>query len=130
MFVLRRFIAVALLALWLPATLHCAIEAAGIEFTAHDDHHASTSCKDVCTDDACHSIEGVSLNKTNSGLRACPPAIASLDNFLFNLLSPPLATDRLTVPFAHDPPEVQRLHRTWQFVRRAALPARAPDLIA
>lgn len=120
-----KLVAFLLLTLWLPATEHCALEDAGL---THGDHH-SASCKDVCQDDACHSIEGVSYAKASSDLLVQPPSV-SFACCLLDALSAPLAVEREPVSLATDPPELQALHRTWQFVRRAALPARAPDCVA
>jgi hypothetical protein len=124
-----KIIAVVLLAVWLPATQHCDLEAAGIEFITLGDHHASSSCQDVCQDDACHTIEGVSYGKAASDLRVLPPP-ASFAFCLLSLLVAPVLMEREPVCFTGDSPEIQALHRTWQFVRRTALPARAPDCVA
>ncbi|MBL9200099.1 MAG: hypothetical protein JNL39_06305 [Opitutaceae bacterium] len=123
-----KLVAFLLLALWLPATEHCALESAGFTILAHDDHH-SESCKDTCQDDACHSIEGVSYPKASSDLRVLPPTV-SFACCLLSVLVAPAVVPREPVSLATAPPELQALGRTWQFVRRAALPARAPDCAA
>lgn len=120
-----KFVAFLLLTLWLPATEHCALEDAGL---THSDHHSS-SCKDVCQDDACHSIEGISYPKVSSDLRVLPPTV-SFAYCLLSVLVAPVLVEREPVSLATEPPELQALCRTWQFVRRAALPARAPDCLA
>lgn len=123
---LLKLVALFLVALWLPATMHCAMEAAGV---TRGDHHSS-SCQDMCKDDTCHTIEGVSFTKTSNTLRALPPAVSSLYLCLLNLLPPPVLVDQSAANPAGDPPEIQALDHTWQFARRAALPARAPDVVA
>jgi hypothetical protein len=128
-FTLRQIIATVLLALWLPATQHCDLEAAGITVLAHGDH-ASSTCKDTCADDACHAIEGVSLIKDANSLRALPAPVTTLCGCLLNLLAPPELEENFAAFTAGEPPQVRVLHRTWQFVRRTALPARAPDFVA
>lgn len=123
-----KVIAALLLALWLPATQHCDLEAAGITVLTHGDH-ASSACKDVCADDACHTIEGVSYSKDFGALiTIAPPAILSA--CLLHLLVQPALVETQSVYSAGDPPAVQVLDRTWQFVRRTALPSRAPNSVA
>lgn len=126
---LRQIIATVLLALWLPATHHCDLEAAGIAVMTHGDH-ASSTCKDTCADDACHAIEGVSLIKDANSLRALPAPVAALCGCLLHLLAPPELEENFAAFMADEPPQVRVLHRTWQFVRRTALPVRAPDFVA
>jgi len=119
----RRFIALMLLALWLPATLHCDLEAAGVKGVLGCHDH-DVPCNPHCTVDACHSIEGLSYQFDSSLTKAPQPS--------FILPVPPLALvapTLVTVPRegkiepAVAPPEVAR---TWHFVMRAAPPARAP----
>lgn len=120
---LRRLIALAVLAVWLPATLHCALEAAGLDawFGCHEEaaHDA-----DHCTDDACHAIEGFAYKPDAAAVRVPPPAPALLCHCLL-CLAPSLALPA-TEP-ATPAPEPPALARSWQFVRRAAPPARAPS---
>jgi hypothetical protein len=123
-----KLVAFLLLTLWLPATEHCDLESAGFTILAHDDHHSS-SCKDSCQDDACHSIEGISYPKASSDLRVLPPTV-SFAYCLLSVLAAPVVVQCEPVSLATAPPELQALCRTWQFVRRAALPARAPDCVA
>ncbi len=94
----------------------------------HGDH-ASSACKDVCQDDACHTIEGVSYSKDTGSLRALPPPLM-LAACLLHLLVQPVLVETQSIYTAGDPPAVQVLERTWQFVRRTALLARAPDSVA
>lgn len=116
-----------LLAIWLPATQHCDLEAAGVGVLTHGEQHASAACADVCTDDACHAIESVSYVKTaTADLRVLPP-LETLCSCLLCLLTPPALSEREPMLCAVDAPELQALHRTWHFVRRTALPARAPN---
>ena len=93
------------------------------------DHHSS-SCQDMCKDDACHAIEGVSFTKAANALRALPPPVSSLYLCLLNLLPPPVLVDQFAASTAGDPPEIQALDHTWQFARRAAPLSRAPALNA
>lgn len=126
---LRHVIAVVLLALWLPATQHCGLEAAGLDFLTHEDH-ASSTCRDTCTDDACHNIEGISFTKEVNSLRALPAPVADFCYCLIHLVTPPAVEDVALKYSAGDSPELQVLHGTWSFARRTSLPARAPDFVA
>ena len=127
----RRLIALAMLAIWLPATLHCAMEAAGLEewFGCHDAAHHDT---DPCADDACHPIEGLAYKLDSSPLKISAPlavAVSASNAFalvqlglspLITLLQPPAEG---VIEIGAAPPEIAR---TWHFVARVALPARAP----
>jgi hypothetical protein len=106
---LRRLLALALVALWLPATLHCALEASDTPA------------------DACNLIEDASFKPANDTALLPPPALcAGLLRFVAPnptlVLTPPPSglSDRI-----EPPPEVAR---TWHFTARAALPSRAPSL--
>ncbi|GAB1489655.1 hypothetical protein MASR2M8_21080 [Opitutaceae bacterium] len=121
-----KIVAFLLSALWLPATQHCDLEAAAAELLAHDTH-VGDHCQDACAQDVCGTVEGVSYTKNASALRALPPPESLLCACLVCLLVP---VETLGETIIADPPEVQLLHRTWSFARRAALPARAPDRVA
>lgn len=124
-----RFVALFLLALWLPATQHCDLEAAGIDFMTHDGH-ASSACHDTCVDDACHNIEGAAFTKGGNTLRVLPPPAMILCACLIHVPPPPPAVETPVIDDGTGSRRLLVLHRTWDFVRRAALPARAPDSIA
>ena len=119
---LCRILALALVALWLPATLHCDLEAAGLEIgvLCHD-HDTPEAAAAHCTDDACHAIESAAytaftLTKLVSGTVLSVVA----------LLPEPLALPTAALsPARSDVP--RELQRSWQFTTRAAPPARAPS---
>lgn len=126
---LVQLISVLLLALWLPATLHCQLEAAGL-----GDQHQDGCCTDPaqtgatdCRDDACANIEA-SLHKEAAPRLAlsapeacdCLLCLADFACACTGCTEPALSPARHAVP-----PE---LAVTWQFVARAAPPARAPSL--
>ena len=127
----RRIIAALLLALWLPATLHCHLESAGVSdlFACTGDHHDSS-----CTDrgepnrDACDVVETASFRLADHTAVA-PAPLLCVDLLVFVPLLPAL---ELTPPatgvsdLIASPPEVAR---TWHFAARAALPSRAPSLV-
>ncbi len=121
---LRRFIALAVLALWLPATLHCSLEAAGVDniFRCLDDDHEVTN-------DTCDLIENGTIKPAlNTAVLAAPVLTFSL---LSHLLPPPVlpllppaagVTEAVAAP--------REIRRTWHFVARAAPSPRAPSLPA
>jgi hypothetical protein len=124
---LVKLTALLLAALWLPATLHCQIETLGLEgFGACADHADDTTPAD-CTDDGCQVLESgqIVLCKTRIDFAPLPaPADASACCRL--RLSPPALAPEIS---ASRQEEMLPLQRTWQFARRAALPARAPDVL-
>lgn len=122
-------LALALVALWLPATLHCAFAAAGLDDLFHcvDKLHspcAHSSPADLPVD-ACDVIEDASFKPAADTAILPPPALCAC---LLSFLNPPVAlglspplrglSDRIAAP-----PEVAR---TWHFTARAAPPSRAP----
>ena len=124
--ILGRIIALFMLALWLPATQHCNLEAAGLEWLDHADHVAST-CNGTCAQDSCHSIEGFSFTKGATTLRVLPAPTAEFCSCLACLVRTTALALESTGFVTKDVPEIQALHRTWSFVRRTSLPARAPN---
>ncbi len=129
---LRRLVALLLVSLWLPATLHCDLEAAGLDtlFPCADDAAAQTGtcCKgDAAARDACDLVEGAAFKPAPNTATLPPPVLRS--DLLTLLLTPPPSLDVEVVPAAVTdrsvaPPEVAR---TWHFVARAAPPSRAPS---
>lgn len=119
-----------LLAVWLPATNHCALEASGaLEALACDHEEASDTeaCAHECTADVCARVETASFGKDGKALKVLPPppALAAL----ILALAPAKPGPDPSPPAREDSPETQRLLRTWAFTQRAAVPARAPDLL-
>lgn len=127
----RNHLALLLLALWLPATLHCGFEAAGIGglFGCAIDHHAPDT-GGTPTDparDACDVVESGWFKLADH-----PPATATpaLHICLLSLLTPPPAlplqppAGRLAAHLAAP----REIARTWHFVARAAPAPRAPSL--
>jgi len=124
---LCRLVALLLLALWLPATLHCDLEAAGVtNILGCHDHRASGPA--FGTDDHCHSIEGVTYKLDFGSIKTPPPAALLL--FVFappGLFAADVPPRQLAVESKTAPPEVAR---TWHFAARAAPLARAPSIAA
>jgi hypothetical protein len=130
---LQRIIAFVLFALWLSATLHSDLEAAGINYVFGGHDHASLArqhsgcAHDRVDDEVQHSTDGVSYRHDSLDLKVPLPAFA----FLYPVGTIPLfAPIDLPAKFVAEtgaaPPEVAR---TWHFLRRAAPPPRAPSLV-
>lgn len=122
---LRRLSAVLLLALWLPATLHCSLEHVGLlsqtcaEDCASDQSHAP---------DGCGTVEDGSYRPTGSALQVATPALyACIDELcLPSWQNAPVCPDEVARFGAFG--ESRDWISSWQFVRRLAPPSRAPSL--
>lgn len=126
---LLKMVALLLATLWLPATVHCQLENLGLDAlfacadSASEDGHADGA---PCTDDGCQTIESgqVLTGKARLDL-VLPAAFGCVSAFcLFEIRTPEPAAEMI----ASCQDETLPLRRTWQFDRRAALPARAPGL--
>ena len=119
-----RLIALLLLALWLPATLHCDLEAAGLAHPAlacHDEHAPGAHA------DNCALVEGGQYHAAIALLKVPAPSLLACTLCYLTLRAePPVFVPPVSPEHTDSPPE---LIRVWQFARRAALPARAPTLI-
>jgi hypothetical protein len=118
-----RVMAILLLALWLPATLHCDLEAAGL---------LGQQCAEDCGQDAgggdgCQLVEN-GLYKSSVLLVRIPAPQLLHCAFSF-VPRPELELDAAPLSLAEFVTGTQTLRRTWQFVQRAAPPCRAPSLI-
>ena len=119
-----------LLALWAPATWHCDLEAAGLlQDGAHTDSCCQTSDA-PCGDETCRDFTRTTASTTPA------PALYAVNawvNELRALLAKLEANALEPVGAQFSPgatPAIDSLTRTWSFVRRSALPARAPALVA
>ncbi len=114
-----------LLATWLPATQHCGLDAAGLLpdlGACHDDHHDDHAH----TADNCSLIEEDAYQSAALTLKVTEPVALCeclLQLILLTEASPPV----IEAPAVHPPPDLQP---SWQFIARAAPPARAPSLNA
>jgi hypothetical protein len=125
---LRSYIAVLLLALWMPVTMCCEMEMAGVlsECGACQDEKAADGVASDCDVDGSAMIESGSVRLQHHVLLVKAPDLA--DFLLLAALSPDLAAPpALSLDRTTAPPE---WIRSWQFVMRAALPSRAPSFIA
>lgn len=124
----RRFVAVLLLALWLPVTQHCDLEAAGVWCFGHE-HHGESGQHDPCADDACHTVEEMGWVKDFGAVRVPPPDVLPLVDLMASLTAIPLGVGvQVAESVADAEPDLLRLSRTWIFTRRAAWPSRAPNI--
>jgi hypothetical protein len=117
---LHKLLAVVMLAIWLPASMHCALEDAGIL-------EKDSACADSPTgthdrsDECQFETSGIHLQKSEIAVAALIPALvvvietAQLDSCGLVILANPSLPD---------------LCPSWQFVYRTALPIRAPSHLA
>lgn len=127
---MRRFLpffSLLLVALWLPATQHCALEAAGL---------IPTTCQDEQSGDTkngasggCDTVESGAYKISSDVIKAPVPDMAVCACFLclhFALIDARVEPVFFPVGASDRPPDWVT---TWQFTRRAALPSRAPSLL-
>lgn len=125
---LLRLTAFVLLACWLPATSHCALEAAGLlptALTCPDDD----ACADQgqCGADACEQVEGMPYKQSVTLLTIAAPAECTHPFLAYLPVVSPgilIATAR---PEAGRGQEPQDWLVCWTFTHRAAPPSRAPS---
>lgn len=125
---LRRLVALAVLALWLPTTLHCALEAAGVAFG--DSCCAEDASAEGCEVDGCQTVEGEFRLSTPVQLTAPAPMAAASFLLCPRLVpaippAPPPVTGVITA--AEAPRE---FIRAWCFALRAAPAPRAPSVVS
>ena len=126
---LGKILPLVLLALWLPVTLHCQLEAADL-WPEHDDH-ADTACctpQQGCMTDACGVLEGDALRNADTFTRAplpvpfvclCLICFRPAEPVILAAPAPELAVSRQALAWVP----------TWHFARRAAPWSGAPSLI-
>lgn len=118
--------ALTLLALWAPVTVHCALEATpGFSFLQSCcGQAAAPQSRHDCSQDSCGGVESGCYKIEDNPTVA--PALALLLAFAsWDWIAEP-ATDSAPdfIPATSAPPELPRL---WQFHHRTALPPRAPS---
>jgi hypothetical protein len=115
----RALVASLLIAWWLPATMHCAIEAAGWM-------DGGESCPHHCDNDRCDQLESGNFRPTNGAVVIVAPAAAVVDFAVPLVRLAPQSAGRLRIDLARTaaPPG---LARTWQFAARAAPQPGAPS---
>ena len=120
---LHRFIALCLVLIWGPATMCCALEAADLavlcsDGTCHsDDAHAPL--------DGCHVLESGDYQSVIPTLKTAPPATFVCACLLCLREIEP--SENSGTQLIREPDRPRDWTVTWQFERRAAAPAHAPD---
>lgn len=124
----RRIIAVAFLALWLPATQHCGLEAAGL--IAAETQHPAQCCdtSDRCSHDGCNVVENGVIKPVSEASKVLAPDFSACLCFICLQLAQPGMLDESAL-LVSAPENPFDWVSTWQFVRRAAPLARAPSLL-
>ena len=125
---LLPFLSLLSLALWLPMTQHCGLEAAGLLPAALEDNDAHCSTKSG-SEDGCDLVESGSYKPAAHVRGVSAPAL--LPDFtavaqLFVPLVDPTDFAGFSVATSDLPPPWVV---TWQFEHRAAPPSRAPSLV-
>lgn len=124
----HQIVALTLLALWVPATGHCDLEALGIMPT-HELHEDDPDCREVgdpCSHDGCEVVEQDGYSLTKHSARVPAPLLILCDCLI------------CLVPSGDEPADLIATHDVavdrpidwvpiWHFERRDAPPARAPD---
>lgn len=120
-----------LLAIWLAATQHCGLEAAGLLETHSEDGAVPLCCSSSgpCTQDGCTLVERGSLAPSNTVLKIPAPALNECICRLCTRLVIPVVASEPALEFAHAADEPRGWVPMWHFVRRAAQPPRAPSVI-
>lgn len=125
---LVKLTALLLAALWLPATLHCQLEGLGAdEILCCADHPSESPPADNCMGDGCQVFESGLIALSKPGIEYALPSLTDsvcthcCPSVTLPVIEPEIFATRQNVALP--------LQRTWQFTRRAALPARAPDAL-
>jgi hypothetical protein len=120
-----KIVALLLLALWLPATLHCTLESADL---LPQTMLCLDGSNDHCAGDHCAELEDNLFKPRTDELQvAAPDLYACLCHVCLLPAGPPAAVPEIS---ASPQDKLLPLQRTWQFAHRTALPARAPDTVA
>lgn len=135
---LRPVLALLLSVLWLPAVLHCELEAADVQLLTHDHHHEHDADHDHHTSnphdtnhghgsgEGPHALDDTPFTASTPVQKLLPPGCTVSPVLLALLLPAPVSTEPALSPARHPPPP--GLQVAWQFITRAAPPARAPSL--
>lgn len=126
---LKQAVALTWLALWVPVTMHCALETVPafsfLQCCCGEDE--SESQDHDCTDDFCKAVES-GLYKIEDNPALVSGLTAGLALVAWHWVAQPPAEPALNfIAVSSAPPELARF---WQFSYRTALPPRAPSLIA
>jgi hypothetical protein len=122
----RQLFVWVMVALWLPVTLHCATDQAGL-FEAKpvccDDEKENGSDKSCA--ERCSFLDADAQAAPNNLAKAQAPVLLACLSSLIEWVSETPIVPQISPVRSESPPE---LPRTWQFVTRAAPLPRAPSL--
>ena len=124
---LLPFIACLLAVLWLPATLHCGLETAGLLIHEHGIESADTGCATACENDSCALVEDGAFKNATGVTKVNAPVLALCVTQLVLISAASEEVELLSSvspDTTYSPPE---LARTWQFIARTALLPGAPS---
>ena len=125
----RRFVALLLLTLWLPATQHCALMAAGLVQSTEVQDGSSCGCPSgtPCGKEDCRNLELSTTGAIPENFAVVVPEAALCTCLICpNCLARGSISEFAILPmYSAEPVE---LTRTWQFLRRAAPSPRPPGL--
>jgi hypothetical protein len=127
----RRISAFLLLALWLTATQHCGLEAAGVWDTQPDGQTSPVCCSAglQCLHDGCELVEHGSISSSSALVKVPTPAMQVCTYLLcVRLIAPTLLTEP-SFEFTQGINRPLGWVLTWHFERRAAPSPRAPSLL-
>ncbi|HVU18304.1 MAG TPA: hypothetical protein VHD32_15480 [Candidatus Didemnitutus sp.] len=119
-----KLMAMVLLALWMPATQHCALEAVGALITTCTDNCATGESPDK---DGCGSIESGNFKPSGAIVKAPAPSLFACAFHLCLQLAPQAHHESISL-IGCAVVRADAWIPTWQFVRRAAPLPGAPSL--
>ena len=130
---IRNIVVILLVALWLPTTQHCALEAAGL-FSSQEEVPANqTKCcgepGKTCVEDPCNLLESGDYTSATAQPAVPVPAFTVCHCLLCISVAQDLIStdpDAATACVSFDRPA--HCSPTWHFMQRAALSPRAPSL--
>jgi len=120
---LIKLAALFLLALWLPATMHCGLESADLIRSASI---CTDGSNDHCAGDNCTQLENGLFQQKTDELQVATPDLFAGAGCLCLPLQPPASVDESLFQPSDAP---QDWITTWHFVRRDAPAPRAPSLL-
>lgn len=119
-----KMVALLLALLWLPATMHCQLEAAGVlpPFGCCEAEQSPDPSEEPCCA-ACANVESGKVLADLKPIVVKPADVPSTEGFPAAGKTHP---HEIPSSYPHHPPGRPELSVHWQFDTRAALPARAP----
>lgn len=129
--VLRSFLALLLVAVWLPATSHCALATATnwiADFCEHVCGSGSHDQEHASHDDGCAAIERGDFTSAVATVSAPTPVWSEIADLVRAQELQRISAASAIAPPAWTKDDPAAWVPAWAFVARAALPSRAPTL--